>query len=97
MHIFAFCVKLMSFLLWSIWFLCQRMEIEILFLCHLFVDFLGSSQKKNAAMLDSDDADSVSSSSTVHTDSMLMSRVEEVQVDTETFLDQCLDALYEKR
>ncbi|XP_073031653.1 uncharacterized protein [Primulina eburnea] len=56
-----------------------------------------SSQKKNAAMLDSDDADSVSSSSTVQTDNMLMSRVEEEQVDTETFLDQCLDALYEKR
>ncbi|XP_073316272.1 uncharacterized protein [Primulina huaijiensis] len=56
-----------------------------------------SSQKKNAAMLDSDDADSVSSSSTVQTDNMLMSRVEEVQVGTETFLDHCLDALYEKR
>ncbi|XP_075496183.1 uncharacterized protein LOC142533331 isoform X2 [Primulina tabacum] len=56
-----------------------------------------TSQKKNAAMLDSDDADSVSSSSTVQTDNMLMSRVEEVQVDTETFLDKCLDALYEKR
>ncbi|XP_073124078.1 uncharacterized protein [Henckelia pumila] len=56
-----------------------------------------SSQKKNVAMLDSDDTDSVSSSSTVQTDNMLMSRVEDVQVDTETFLDQCLDALYEKR
>ncbi|XP_075485070.1 uncharacterized protein LOC142524836 [Primulina tabacum] len=56
-----------------------------------------NSHKKSAAMLDSDDADSVSSSSTVQTDNMLMSRVEEVQVDTETFLDQCLDALYEKR
>lgn len=56
-----------------------------------------SSQKKNAAMLDSDDTDSVSSSSTVRSDSMAVSGAEEVQFDRETFLDECLDALYEKR
>lgn len=59
---------------------------------------LGSSQKKNAALLDSDDTASVSSSSsTMRSDSMVLSGVEEVQVDRESFLDQCLDALYEKR
>ncbi|KZV54538.1 interferon-related developmental regulator 1-like [Dorcoceras hygrometricum] len=73
------------------------MEIEILSLCDYVVDILGKSQKKNAAMLDSDDTDSVSSSSTVLTDNMLISGVEDVQVDTEALLDQCLDALYEKR
>lgn len=56
-----------------------------------------SSQKKNAAMLDSDDTDSVSSSSTVRSDHMVVSGAEEVQFDRETFLDQCLDDLYEKR
>ncbi|XP_027094441.1 uncharacterized protein [Coffea arabica] len=56
-----------------------------------------SSQKKNAAMLDSDDTDSVSSSSTVRSDSMVVSGSEDVQFDRETFLDQCLDDLYEKR
>ena len=48
-------------------------------------------------MLDSDDTDSVSSSSTVRSDSMVVSGSEDVQFDRETFLDQCLDALYEKR
>lgn len=55
-----------------------------------------SSQRKNAVMLDSDDADSVSSLSTSRSD-MIVSGVEEVQVDKETLLDQCVDALYEKR
>jgi hypothetical protein len=48
-------------------------------------------------MLDSDDTDSVSSSSTVGTENMLVSGTEEVQLDKESLLDQCIDALYEKR
>ncbi|KAH7849297.1 hypothetical protein Vadar_015870 [Vaccinium darrowii] len=56
-----------------------------------------SSQRRNAAMLDSDDTDSVSSSSTVGTENMLVSGTEEVQLDKESLLDQCIDALYEKR
>ncbi|CAA3005571.1 interferon-related developmental regulator 1-like [Olea europaea subsp. europaea] len=57
-----------------------------------------SSQKKNVAMLDSDDASSVSSSSsTMRSENMVFSNVEEVQVDKDSLLDQCLDALYEKR
>ncbi|KAK4348609.1 hypothetical protein RND71_031364 [Anisodus tanguticus] len=55
-----------------------------------------SSQRRNAAMLDSDDTDSVSSSSTTRSDLML-SGLEDVQFDKETVLDQCVDALYEKR
>ncbi|CAH9131952.1 unnamed protein product [Cuscuta epithymum] len=55
-----------------------------------------SSQRKSAAMLDSDDTDSMSSSSTAHSD-MLVYSGEEVKLDKETFLDQCLDSLYEKR
>lgn len=47
-------------------------------------------------MLDSDDADSASSLSISRSD-MIVSGVEEVQVDKETLLDQCVDALYEKR
>lgn len=56
-----------------------------------------SSQKKNAAMLDSDDTDSLSSSSSVRSDNKMISVTEEVQVDKDALLDQCLDALYEKR
>ncbi|XP_024970128.1 uncharacterized protein LOC112509416 [Cynara cardunculus var. scolymus] len=56
-----------------------------------------SSQRKNAAILDSDDTDSVSSSSTVRSDYVMGSAVEEVQLDKESVLDQSLDALYEKR
>ncbi|KAI5655197.1 hypothetical protein M9H77_32384 [Catharanthus roseus] len=56
-----------------------------------------NSHKKNAAMLDSDDTDSVSSSSTVRSDHVLVSGFEEVELDKETVLDQCVDALYEKR
>ncbi|KAG5543644.1 hypothetical protein RHGRI_016409 [Rhododendron griersonianum] len=58
---------------------------------------LRSSQRRNAAMLDTDDTDSVSSSSTVGTDNMLVSGMEEVQLDKDSLLDQSLDALYEKR
>ncbi|XP_057468990.1 uncharacterized protein LOC130758170 [Actinidia eriantha] len=55
-----------------------------------------SSQRRNSAMLDSDDSDSVSSSSTVRSDNVMVSG-EEVQLDKESLLDQYLDALYEKR
>ncbi|XP_075097042.1 uncharacterized protein LOC107813216 isoform X1 [Nicotiana tabacum] len=55
-----------------------------------------SSQRKNAVMLDSDDADSASSLSISRSD-MIVSGVEVVQIDKETLLDQCVDALYEKR
>lgn len=65
-------------------------------LVDLFFFLLGSSQRRSAAMLDSDDTDSVSSSSTTRSD-MMLSGLEEVQFDKETVLDQCLDALYEKR
>lgn len=58
----------------------------------------GSSQRKHAAMLDSDDDNSsVSSSSTARSDHMSVSANEEVQLDKDTLLDQALDALYEKR
>lgn len=60
------------------------------------VSLLGSSQRRNAAMLDSDDTDSMSSSSTTQSD-MMLSGLEEVQFGKETVLDQCVDALYEKR
>ena len=61
------------------------------------LDFTGSSQRKGAAMLDTDDSDSVSSTSTSRSENMLMSGADELQLDRESFLDQCVDALYEKR
>ncbi|KAK6116007.1 hypothetical protein DH2020_008276 [Rehmannia glutinosa] len=49
-------------------------------------------------MLDSDDTDSMSSSSSsMPLDNMVEPGIEEVLVDKDTLLDQCLDALYEKR
>ncbi|KAJ4837005.1 hypothetical protein Tsubulata_045182 [Turnera subulata] len=57
-----------------------------------------NSQRKNAAMLDTDDDNaSVSSSSSVRSDRMSVSGTEEIQVDKESKLDQALDALFEKR
>ncbi|CAA3005316.1 interferon-related developmental regulator 1-like [Olea europaea subsp. europaea] len=57
-----------------------------------------SSKKKNVTMLDSDDAASVSSSSsTMRSENMVFSNVEELQVDKDSLLDQYLDALFEKR
>ncbi|OIS96135.1 PREDICTED: interferon-related developmental regulator 1-like [Nicotiana attenuata] len=56
-----------------------------------------SSQRKKAVMLDSDDADNVSSSSNSRSNMIVSGGIEEVQVDKETLLDQCVDALYEKR
>lgn len=59
---------------------------------------LGSSQKKTATMLDSDDTDSMTSSlSSMRLDNMTENDVDEVQVDKDAMLDQCLDDLYEKR
>lgn len=58
----------------------------------------GSSHKKTATMLDSDDTDSMtSSSSSMRLDNMTENDGDEVQVDKDTLLDQSLDALYEKR
>lgn len=57
-----------------------------------------SSQRKNVALLDSSDTESVSSTSTLRSDQMLVSGVEDLQLDKETsVLDQALDDLYEKR
>ncbi|GAA0142350.1 hypothetical protein LIER_03269 [Lithospermum erythrorhizon] len=59
---------------------------------------LWSSQKKNAAMLDNDDTDSMSSSSSLRSDNnKMVSVTEDVLVDKDALLDQCLDNLYEKR
>ncbi|EEF52291.1 interferon-related developmental regulator 1 [Ricinus communis] len=58
-----------------------------------------NAQRKNIAMLDTDDDDnsSVSSSSTMKSDRASVLGTEEVQVDKDSLLDQALDALYEKR
>ncbi|XP_051151049.1 uncharacterized protein LOC127265338 isoform X2 [Andrographis paniculata] len=57
-----------------------------------------SSQKKNAAMLDSDDTDSLSSSSSsLRLDNMAELSIQEMQVEKDSLLDQWLDALFEKR
>lgn len=49
-------------------------------------------------MLDSDDTDSMSSStSSMRFDHMTENGLDEVQVDKDALLDQWLDALYEKR
>ncbi|KAJ4701627.1 Interferon-related developmental regulator like [Melia azedarach] len=57
-----------------------------------------SAQRKNAAMLDSDDDNSsVSSSSTMRSDFMSVSGADEVQLDKDSLLDEAVDALYEKR
>lgn len=77
--------------------LCPRGDRTETFFNVNLLNSTGSSQRRNAAMLDSDDTDSVSSSSTVGTENMLVSGTEEVQLDKESLLDQCIDALYEKR
>ncbi|KAJ9166326.1 hypothetical protein P3X46_021100 [Hevea brasiliensis] len=58
-----------------------------------------NAQRKNIAMLDTDDDDnsSVSSSSTIKSDRMSVLGTEEVQLDKDSLLEQALDALYEKR
>ncbi|KAM3688458.1 uncharacterized protein LOC142613758 [Castanea sativa] len=57
------------------------------------------SQKKKTAVLDSDEDDnsSVSSTSTMRSDKMSVLGTEEVQINKDNLLDLYLDALYEKR
>ena len=57
----------------------------------------GNSQRKSAAMFDSDDDSSVTSSSTALSDLMSVSGAEDVQFVQDSLLDQALDALDEKR
>ncbi|KAL4278603.1 hypothetical protein GQ457_03G040930 [Hibiscus cannabinus] len=55
-------------------------------------------QRKNAAILDSDDDNcSVSSSSTMRSDRMSVAATEEVEFNKDSLLDEAVDALYEKR
>ncbi|KAK8581047.1 hypothetical protein V6N12_071291 [Hibiscus sabdariffa] len=55
-------------------------------------------QRKNAAILDSDDDNcSVSSSSTMLSDRMSVAATEEVEFNKDRLLDEAVDALYEKR
>ncbi|CAI8599332.1 unnamed protein product [Vicia faba] len=56
-----------------------------------------NSRSKAAAMFDSDDDSSVTSSSTARSDLMSVSGTEDVQFDQESVLDQALDSLDEKR
>ena len=63
----------------------------------ILLDFTGSSQRKSAVMLDTDDSDGVSSTSTSRSENMLMSHADKLKLDRDSFLDQCVDALYEKR
>ncbi|XP_020211886.1 interferon-related developmental regulator 1 [Cajanus cajan] len=56
-----------------------------------------NSQRKSAAMFDSDDDSSVTSSSTARSDLMSVSGGEDVQFVQDSLLDQALDALDEKR
>lgn len=61
---------------------------------------IGNSNRKNAAaMLDSDDTDSVSSSSSVRSDLVSVGVGVGVGADVEkdSLLDESLDALFEKR
>ena len=62
-----------------------------------FVLSSGNSQRKNAAMFDSDDDSSVTSSSTARSDLMSVSGAEDVQFVQDSLLDQALDALDGKR
>lgn len=64
---------------------------------NIYWGFAGSSQRKTAAMLDSDDTDSVSSSSTIPSDFVIPFAMEDVQLNKESVLDQSLDDLFEKR
>lgn len=64
---------------------------------NLFILCLGNSRSKAAAMFDSDDDSSVTSSSTARSDLMSVSGTEDVQFDQDSLLDQALDALDEKR
>lgn len=60
--------------------------------------YIGSSQRKNvAATLDYSDTDSVSSSSTLPSEQLLVSGVVDLQLEKDSVLDQALDDLFEKR
>lgn len=62
------------------------------------MNLAGRTQRKIAAMLDSDDDNSsVSSSSTMRSDRMLVSGTEEVEFNRDSLLDEAVDALFEKR
>ena len=62
------------------------------------MNLAGKTQRKNAAMLDSDDDNSsVSSSSTMRSDRMSVSGTEEVEFNKDSLLDEAVDALFEKR
>ncbi|RDX82193.1 Interferon-related developmental regulator 1, partial [Mucuna pruriens] len=61
------------------------------------VSALRNSLRKSAAMFDSDDDSSVTSSSTARSDLMSVSGAEDVQFVQDSLLDQALDALDEKR
>lgn len=56
-----------------------------------------NSQRKNVALLDSDDDDTSSSTSTVRSDLLSVTGTEEVQLDKDSLLDQALEDTYEKR
>lgn len=59
---------------------------------------LGNSQRKGAAaVFDTDDDSSVTSSSTSNSDLVSVSGTEDVQLEQDSLLDQALDALDEKR
>lgn len=74
------------------------MKLLIVFVACFGYVWVGNSQRKSAAMLDSDDdSSSVSSSSTSRTDHVSVSGNEEVLVDQDALLDQALDSLDEKR
>ncbi|KAK8624267.1 hypothetical protein V6N13_065616 [Hibiscus sabdariffa] len=60
---------------------------------------MGKTQRKNTAMLDGDDdsSSSISSSTTMRSDRMSVSEIEEVEINKDSLLDEAVDALYEKR
>ena len=62
------------------------------------MNLAGKTQRKNAAMVDSDDDNSSeSSSSTMRSDRMSVSGTEEVEFNKDSLLDEAVDALYGKR
>lgn len=74
------------------------MDSLIYFAGNLCFFLFSESQRKNAAMFDSDDdTSSVSSSSTMPSERVLNPGMDEVTVHKDALLDQSLDALYEKR
>jgi len=69
--------------------------IDLFFLGFGLIGFTGSSKKNSAALLDSDDTASISSTSSVRSDLVPVGVAADLQKDS--LLDQSLDALYEKR